>query len=161
MKKPWQIWLLFSLCLAAIGLAMTWLSATTLQLDALRETDRIETELARQEAELQERVSSALYRMDLMLLPLGDYRDVHPTDALLAIEVANSSLRKDRRIKRDLYAEAEIPEYWIVNLVDDVVEVHTDPKDGRYRSSRTRGPGTTISLVAFPDVELSVDDLLA
>lgn len=70
MKKPWQIWLVFSLCLIAITIAMTWLSVTTVRLDALRETDRVETELARREAELQERISSALYRMDLMMLPI-------------------------------------------------------------------------------------------
>lgn len=70
MRKPWQIWLAFSLCLIAVLAAMTWLSFKTIQLDALRETDRTETEIARREAELQERISSALYRMDLKLLPL-------------------------------------------------------------------------------------------
>ena len=60
----------FLLCLLAVAMAMSWLSFKIIRLDALRETDRIETELARREAELQERVSSALYRMDLMMLPL-------------------------------------------------------------------------------------------
>ena len=69
-KKPWQIWTAFSLCLIAVVLAMLWLSFKTIQLDALRETDRVETERARQEAELQERINTALYRMDLLLLPL-------------------------------------------------------------------------------------------
>jgi hypothetical protein len=54
----------------AVTVAMSWLSLKTLHLDALRETDRAETEMARREAELQERVSSALYRMDLKMLPL-------------------------------------------------------------------------------------------
>ncbi len=70
MKKTWQIWLLYSLCLLAVAIAMSWLSLKTIRLDALRETDRAETEMARREAELQERVSSALYRMDLKMLPL-------------------------------------------------------------------------------------------
>jgi signal transduction histidine kinase len=70
MRHPWQIWSAFSLCLLAVLAAMLWLSLKTVQLDALRETDRAETEIARQEAELQERISSALYRMDLKLLPL-------------------------------------------------------------------------------------------
>ncbi len=70
MSKPWQIWAVFLLCLLAVAMAMSWLSFKIIRLDALRETDRIETELARREAELQERVSSALYRMDLMMLPL-------------------------------------------------------------------------------------------
>ncbi len=70
MRKPWQIWLVFLLCLAAVIPAMAWLTFKTIEVDALRETDRIETELARREAELQERISSALYRMDFKLLPL-------------------------------------------------------------------------------------------
>ncbi len=94
------------------------------------------------------------------MLPLGDYKATHPSEALLAIEVADSSLRKDRSIKRDLYAASGIPEYWVVNLVDDVVEVYTDPREGRYASSRTQASGTKIPLVAFPEVEISVDDLL-
>ena len=69
-RKPWQIWLAFLLCLAVVVPAMAWLSFQTIKLDGLRETDRRETELARQEAELQERISSALYRMDLKMLPL-------------------------------------------------------------------------------------------
>ena len=98
---------------------------------------------------------------DLAVLPVANYEAELPCEALLAIEVAESSLRKDRSIKRDLYAAAGIPEYWVVNLVDDVVEVYTDPKQGRYATSRTCGAGTTIPLVAFPDVALSVDELLA
>ena len=69
-RKPWQIWLAFLLCLAVVVPAMAWLSFQTIKLDQLRETDRVESELARQEAELQERISSALYRMDLKMLPL-------------------------------------------------------------------------------------------
>ncbi len=98
---------------------------------------------------------------DLMVLPPGDYRAEHPTQALLAIEVADSSLRKDRSIKRDLYAAAGIPEYWVVNLRDDLIEVHTEPRQGRYSASRTHEPGSTITLVAFPDVDVSVSDLLS
>lgn len=98
---------------------------------------------------------------DLTVLPPGDYKDAHPTEALLAVEVADSSLGKDRTIKRDLYAACGVPEYWVVNLQDDVVEVHTDPRQGRYTSTRTQAPGTTIALVAFPDVALDVGALLA
>ena len=70
MKKPWQIWTAFLLCLAALIMAMLWLSFKTIEMDRERETDRLETEIARRQAELQERISSALYRMDLKLLPL-------------------------------------------------------------------------------------------
>ncbi len=70
MKKPWQIWLLYGLCLLIVTPAMAWLSFKTMELDRIREDDRLQTELARREAELQERISSALWRMDGWLTPL-------------------------------------------------------------------------------------------
>src|SRR5690606_17623651 len=70
MTKLWQIWALYVICLAAVTVAMAWLSLKTMRLDAAREADRAETEMARREAELQGLVSSALYRMDLMMLPI-------------------------------------------------------------------------------------------
>lgn len=78
MRKPWQIWLVFLLCLAAVIPAMAWLTFKTIEADAQRETDRIETELARRQAELQERISSALYRMDFKLLPLVSQEAARP-----------------------------------------------------------------------------------
>ena len=78
MKQPWQIWLIFGLCLAVVLPAMSWLSYKTIQLDALRENDRLETEVARRQAELQERISSALYRMDLKMLPLISQEAARP-----------------------------------------------------------------------------------
>ncbi|MGI9517807.1 MAG: sensor histidine kinase [Pirellulaceae bacterium] len=70
MKKPWQIWTVFALCLLVAIPAMVWLSLQALELDQVRENDRLQTELARREAELQERVSSALWRMEWMMIPL-------------------------------------------------------------------------------------------
>jgi len=70
MRRPWQIWILFFFGLAIVIPGMGWLTIMTVRLEESREDDRRETELARQEAELQERISSALYRMDLKILPL-------------------------------------------------------------------------------------------
>ncbi|TWT67423.1 sensor histidine kinase [Allorhodopirellula solitaria] len=70
MKKPDRTWLVFGLCVAAASAALGWLSLHAIELDARHQRDRAETELARQEAELQERINSSLYRMDLKLLPL-------------------------------------------------------------------------------------------
>lgn len=91
-----------------------------------------------------------------------DYRSAHPTpaDVLLLVEVAASSLDFDRETKVSLYAEAGIPEYWIVNLVDSVVEVYREPKDGVYRSVQALKRGDTVQPLAFPDVTLALDDLL-
>ena len=55
------------------------------------------------------------------------YRDAHPSRAALVVEVSASSLDFDRDDKGSLYARAGIADYWIVNLVDRVVEVYRDP----------------------------------
>ncbi len=78
-KKTWQIWSVFSLCLALVVLAMVWLSSAAVQIEKAREQDRIETELARREAELLERISSAMYRMDWMLSPLVAQEAARPS----------------------------------------------------------------------------------
>ena len=58
---------------------------------------------------------------------IRDYAKAHPTTALLIVEVAESSLAYDRSIKASLYASASIPEYWVLNLVDQRLEVSRDP----------------------------------
>lgn len=98
---------------------------------------------------------------DIAVVPSGDYSESHPTTALLVVEAADSSLRKDRRIKAELYAEHEIPEYWIVNLVEGVVEVHTMPASGRYTSVATHRAGEPLCLAAFPDVCVDVGELFS
>lgn len=70
MKSPLRIWLLYIACLAIAIPALAWLSWQAIALDKAREHDRQETELARREAELQERTSSALWRLDSLLSPL-------------------------------------------------------------------------------------------
>lgn len=77
-------------------------------------------------------------------------------EVFLVIEVSDSSLDDDRGTKAQLYAEAEIPDYWIVNLVDDCVEVHRDPKGGHYRSLTTYHSGDEIRPLLFPDFSLQV-----
>lgn len=57
-----------------------------------------------------------------------------PSDVLLLIEVADTSLDKDREIKLPLYARSAVPEVWIVDLAADVIEVYRDP--GAYRGPR-------------------------
>lgn len=67
------------------------------------------------------------------------YRIEHPksTDILLVIEVSDSSLLYDRKIKGGLYAKAKIPEYWIIDLENDRLEVYSNPKNGKYEDSGT------------------------
>jgi Uma2 family endonuclease len=65
------------------------------------------------------------------------YRKSHPTpkEVILLIEVADTSLEKDRLVKLPLYAAADIPEVWIVNLQDKQLEVYTQPVEGAYLQS--------------------------
>jgi Uma2 family endonuclease len=97
---------------------------------------------------------------DIGIYPPAAYARAHPDRALLLVEIALSSLRKDRGIKAEIYAEAGVPEYWIVDLVHGVVEVRTEPVDGQYARMQTFRRGERIGLVAFPDLELAIDDFL-
>ncbi len=97
---------------------------------------------------------------DVAVVALGSYSSAHPGTALLAVEVSHSSLRKDRFIKPALYAGAGVLEYWIVDLVADVITVLKDPADGGYASVTTHGAGQSVTLAAFPDVTLAVDEIL-
>jgi len=97
---------------------------------------------------------------DLVVAPLSDYDTAHPGEADLVIEVADSSLKQDRGIKRRIYAECGVPEYWIVNLVDRRIEVYTDPEGKTYRSEAYYVRGHSIRLVRFPDVLVRVEDVL-
>jgi Uma2 family endonuclease len=97
---------------------------------------------------------------DLALVPPGSYHDAHPRQALLIVEVAHSSLREDRTVKARLYAESAVPEYWVVNLTNRQIEVHSEIVGGRYTRVTPVRPGERIRPLAFSDVELSVDDIL-
>ena len=88
------------------------------------------------------------------------YLDTHPRTALLVVEVAESSLQHDLTVKAGQYAKAGIPEYWVVNLVDDVVEVFRAPTPRGYQERRTMQPGDIIQPVALPDLSIEVSELI-
>ncbi len=75
-------------------------------------------------------------------------------------EVADTSLRYDRRVKGHLYAEARIKEYWIVDLADDAVEIYREPSAGRFQRTERSGRGAVLTPLAFADVTLAVADIL-
>jgi Uma2 family endonuclease len=93
---------------------------------------------------------------DLAWVRPGNYRHRRPTpdDVLLVIEVSDSSLRYDTGEKADLYAEAGIRDYWVVNIPEQVVEVRRDPVGGRYRSLQTFSGDQPVRPLAFPNVTL-------
>lgn len=88
-------------------------------------------------------------------------RGARAEDVLLLIEVADSSLTYDRSTKLRLYAAAGIPEYWIVDCTTETVEIYRNPGPAGYRDA-TRATGTaTLTLQAFPDVELTTAEIFA
>jgi Uma2 family endonuclease len=98
-----------------------------------------------------------------LLRPRADfYASGHPgaDDVLLLIEVADSTLRLDRRVKVPLYARAGIAEAWLLDLTTERLEVFRDPADERYRDIVRLERGASLTPLAFPDLTLVVDDLL-
>ena len=88
------------------------------------------------------------------------FRAPRPEDVLLLIEVSLSTLGYDRDVKLRLYAEAGIPEVWIVNLGDDWIESHREPTADGYRSTRRYMLGDTIAPQAFPDLAIPVERII-
>ncbi|HZF07499.1 MAG TPA: Uma2 family endonuclease [Thermoanaerobaculia bacterium] len=101
---------------------------------------------------------------DLILLrPRDDfYADSHPgpADVLLVVEVADASLGFDRRVKAPLYARSGIAELWIVDLAGQAVEVYRRPAALGYQEVRRHQRGEPLGLLAFPDLSLTVAEIL-
>ncbi|MDP9353475.1 MAG: Uma2 family endonuclease [Chloroflexota bacterium] len=93
-----------------------------------------------------------------------EYALAHPTssDALIAIEVSDSTLSYDAGEKLGIYARAAIPEVWIVDLTrgGDAIYRHSDPDSGRYRTVVRFVRGEDITSALFPNLALSVGSVL-
>jgi Uma2 family endonuclease len=89
-----------------------------------------------------------------------DYHRRHPGPAeiLAVMEVSDSSLNLDRTTKQRLYASAAIPVYWIINLVDNQIEVYEgpEPDQGQYRQRADYGRGQSVALRVGPELQVSV-----
>lgn len=96
------------------------------------------------------------------------YLDRHPgpREVALVVEVADTTLQRDRRAKKRLYAQAEIPVYWIINLVESQCKVYTDPsgpaEQPDYRQRQDYGRADTVPLVleGRTIAQLAVQELL-
>lgn len=99
---------------------------------------------------------------DVAWVKVREYRDRHPlpSEVLLLIEVADSSLDSDCGEKAELYAAAGIQDYWVVSLPERLIHVFRDPQGGVYREHRQAGFGEELRPLAFPKFSLSVTDLL-
>jgi len=98
---------------------------------------------------------------------IRDYKEAHPTTALLVVEISDSTLTFDRGEKAGLYAKASILDYWIVNLIDRQVEVRRDPAPmagqsygHSYKNITIFTPAEAVSPLAAPQTTVRVADLL-
>lgn len=99
----------------------------------------------------------------LLLRPDKDfYTSRHPNaaDVLLLVEVSDTTLRFDRTQKLRLYASHNIPEYWIVNLIEDCLEVYRQPQDGDYLDKSVLTKADSINLLALPEIQVAVASIL-
>ena len=95
---------------------------------------------------------------DLVVVPkqVGFAR---PRGGLLVIEVARSSMRRDRDVKAPIYSVAEVPEYWIVDIDQEEVVVFTEPRGESYRKVDIVHRTGVLKPVGLAGVEISVADL--
>lgn len=101
---------------------------------------------------------------DIMLLrPAPDFYASglpRPADVFLLVEIADTSLPFDRGEKRSLYARAGIVEFWIVNLIDDVIEQYREPSAADYLFKKRFKCGEQIEAAQFPGIPFSVEEIL-
>jgi Uma2 family endonuclease len=80
----------------------------------------------------------------------------NPSDVLLVIEAAASSLPHDQRIKLPVYAAAGIPEYWIADLERELLIVHREPEGGNYKVIEVRQGDEVVSPACAPELKFAV-----
>ena len=95
---------------------------------------------------------------DLLWIRAGRYREHHPRaeDVQLVIEVANSSTHSDKEDKCQLYAEAGIREYWLVDLTTQQVHVFREPVNGSYSNHSIHSSDDEVSPSSFPQAKLNL-----
>lgn len=105
---------------------------------------------------------------DVAVVPgtVRDYAEAHPTAAALIVEVADTSVSYDRKVKGSLYAEAGVANYWILNLVKRQLEVYRQPLEDeeaaygwRYAEAGVYLPGQQVVPLDVEN-EVAIDDLL-
>jgi Uma2 family endonuclease len=102
---------------------------------------------------------------DVVLLQFrdDDYETAHPvpSEVLLLVEVADSTVDNDRNVKIPIYARSLIQEVWLVNLVENSLEVYRQPTPNGYSLILNLYPGQEVAPIAFPDFTVSVDLILS
>jgi len=100
--------------------------------------------------------------LGLYSLREGEFENEQPTgsDALLVVEVADSSLLYDRTVKMEDYATAGVQEYWVVDLRRNVVIVSRNPVAGQFMDVREYALGDTWQCAALGNAEIAVEDIV-
>jgi Uma2 family endonuclease len=98
----------------------------------------------------------------VVMRPRPEFRGPHPTpsDVLLVIEVSDTTLHYDQRVKLPLYARELVPEVWIADLKGECIWVYSDPSGSGYGVTLILRRGDRIAPAAFPNLEVAVDDIL-
>jgi Uma2 family endonuclease len=106
---------------------------------------------------------------DISVIPGPRRRNAHPTQAALLVEVADSTFFYDTTTKAELYATANVPEYWVLDLNNRELHVFRDPQPlplptelsaTAYQIHDTLGPNDTVSPLAAPNAVIHIADLL-
>ena len=101
---------------------------------------------------------------DLVLLrPRADFyapRHAGPEDILLIVEIADSSIEYDRDVKARLYAEFEVPEYWLADLTANLIWCYTAPEQGVYRTVEQHRRGESLAPALLPSCVIAADAVL-
>jgi Uma2 family endonuclease len=101
---------------------------------------------------------------DILLAPWRDdfyaSKRLSAEDALLVIEISDTTIRYDRNRKMPLYAQAGVRELWIENLQEDVILVYRNAGADTFATSLTLKRGDSLSLTAFPEIVFTIDELL-
>ena len=83
-----------------------------------------------------------------------------PENILLLIEVADTTVHSDRQMKIPLYARAEVPEVWLINLPRKIIEVYTEPRNGKYQVVRKAGKSEILKPKMITDLSVKVAEIL-
>lgn len=117
-----------------------------------------ETMIVTKEAPISTRDSEPEPDVAVIVGTDDDFAEAHPSTAVLVMEVAVSSEEIDRE-KADIYAEAAVPEFWLVLAVEKKIEVYTRPLNGLYSVKTIFGTGDTVNSTALPALRVPVAEL--
>ena len=91
-----------------------------------------------------------------------DYDDRHPKaeDVYLIIEIADSTLKTDLTLKKQVYTEAKIPDYWVLDLAKRQLYVYRQPTEGGYQEEQILSERQSIAPLFFPDFQVKIREML-